>query len=175
LGGDVVRSRHTLRFKALREALKQLGAHLKPEYCVTLDDAHMPEGRQAAKQLLEHRGAADFPTAWVCYNGMMARGAVNHLMQEQIAIPGEISVVAVDATRVCVEDEPHITGAAADPERMGAAAGELIMKSTGEEEEIFTDLTLPSKLTVRQTSGPAPSPAAPKAKSGGKRAAALAN
>jgi hypothetical protein len=44
-------------------------------------------------------------------------------------------VVAVDATRVCVEENPKITGAHADPEKIGVTAAELLLKrsDTGDE------------------------------------------
>jgi len=41
----------------------------------------------------------------------MARGVINCLMQKRMARAEDISVVAVDATRVCVEEHPQITGA----------------------------------------------------------------
>src|SRR5581483_1748277 len=83
-------------------------------------------------------------------------GAINLLLQKGHRIPEEISVVAVDATRVCVEEHPEITGANADPEKMGAKAAELLLKNLGEEDESLTDIVMPAHLTIRETSDKAP-------------------
>jgi LacI family transcriptional regulator len=154
IGGNAGMGRNLARFKAFEDSVQLCGLEARPEHSINLDDADRLGGRQAAQLLLDRRGRPDFPTAWVCYNGLMARGAINYLLQKQISVPEQISVVAVDATRVCVEDAPHISSAGANPERMGAVAGELILNSTGAEDEVFTDVTLPSHLAARNTSGP---------------------
>jgi DNA-binding LacI/PurR family transcriptional regulator len=82
----------------------------------------------------------------------MARGVINCLMQSGWHVPEEISVVAVDATRVCVEENPKITGAHADPEKIGVTAAELLLKRADTEDESLMDVLLPSHLTVRETS-----------------------
>jgi LacI family transcriptional regulator len=64
-------------------------------------------------------------------------------------------VVAVDATRVCEEEHPQITGAHADPERIGVTAAELLLKRADSEYESLMDVLLPSRLTVRETSAKA--------------------
>jgi len=76
-------------------------------------------------------------------------------LQSGWRIPDEVSVVAVDATRVCVEEHPQITGAHADPEKMGLTAAELLLRRREPGNETLMDVILPSQLTVRETSGPA--------------------
>lgn len=164
LGGNRELSRQVIRQRGLRQALRLYGVTLDDRYCVELDEGERRDGREAAQKLLERRGDRDFPTAWICFNGLMARGALSYLQQQQIRIPDEISIAAVDATRVCEEDDPTITGAGANPEKMGRKAGELVISSTGLEDEIFTDTMLASQLSVRSTTGPAP------VAKGGKRA-----
>jgi LacI family transcriptional regulator len=152
-GGNQGMGRHESRFDAFKQALQLRGLELGPENCVVLGEGDRKEGREAALNLIANSRRQSFPTAIVCFNGMMARGAVNALLQRQWSVPEDLTVVAVDATRALEEEEPGITGAMADPESLGAAAADLLLRSTGAANETFTDLILPATLTVRSSSG----------------------
>jgi LacI family transcriptional regulator len=86
----------------------------------------------------------------------MARGFLNCLMQRGWRVPEQVSIVAIDATRLCVEEHPQITGAHADPEKIGTTAAELLLKNVTEKNGILSDVILPAQLTVRETSGKPP-------------------
>jgi LacI family transcriptional regulator len=153
LGGNMGLRQNTARRSALVTALQLRGLELEDVNCADLAGGDRLDGRKAAAAILEHATRRNPPTAWVCFNALMARGALNLLTQESLAVPGDISVVAVDATRVCVEEHPEITGANADPEKMGAKAAELLLRSLGDEDESLSDVVMPASLTIRETSG----------------------
>src|SRR5262249_11431159 len=67
-------------------------------------------------------GGGASPTACVCVNGSVARGFITCLMVNGCRVPAQTSVVAVDATRLCEEEHPQITGAHSDPEKLGMTA-----------------------------------------------------
>lgn len=147
---------HAVRLEALRTALavRRLPV-LNDKACViTPDAADRQEGREAVLELLRRPGAR--PTAIICFNGVMGRGATNALLQDGWKIPREISVAAVDATRVSVEETPHITCASSEPEKLGEAAARLLLESTGREDEDYRDLILSAQLRPGTTTGPAP-------------------
>jgi LacI family transcriptional regulator len=125
---------------------------LADEFTVDLLNADRLDGRQAAEMLISRSSRGRVPTAWVCLNGLMARGAINYLTQQGWRVPDQISVVAVDATRVCVEEHPQITGANADPEKMGSKAAEFLLQAADQKDETLFDIILPAQLTVRETS-----------------------
>ncbi|MES2697392.1 MAG: LacI family DNA-binding transcriptional regulator, partial [Verrucomicrobiota bacterium] len=155
LGGLPEHPIHIARFEAFRAAL---AAHDLPppnkDLCaIRTDGADRQQGREAALELLARNSRQ--PTALVCFNGVMARGAVNALLQSGHKLPADVSVVAVDATRVCVEETPHITCASPIPEKLGAAAARLLLDSTGAEDEDFQTTVLSSQLRLGETSGPA--------------------
>lgn len=154
LGGNRGMFRHEQRFAAFRQALQDHGLPALEMYWNFQDGGDRVEGAQAARELMRLRDRADFPTAFIAYNGLMARGAINTLLQQQITVPGDLSVVAVDATRVMEEDVPGITAASADPEALGEAAARLLLDNPLPDGS-FTDLVMSSTLTVRETSGPA--------------------
>ena len=159
LGGNKQFRQNLTRRSALVEALGQRGLSLSDRFTVDVLNGDRLDGRRAAEMLLERGSLPDLPTAWVCLNGLMARGVINYLTQLGCQVPGQISVVAIDATRVCVEEHPQITGANADPEKMGAKAAEILLQAANQKEEALLDVMLPAQLTVRETSaclGPTP-------------------
>lgn len=155
LGGNRGMFRHDQRFAAFRQALQDHGLPALEAYWNIQDGGDRVEGAQAARELLRLRARPDFPTAFIAYNGLMARGAINTLLQHQIAVPGDLSVVAVDATRVMEEDEPGITAASANPETLGEEAARLLLDEPRRDGS-FTDLVLSSTLTLRATTGAPP-------------------
>ena len=156
LGGNKTLKQNVARRSALENSLQMRDLTLAPENSYDLPNGDRIEGRKAAAAILERRQRKNFPTAWVTLNALMARGAINLLMREGWKIPEQLSIVAVDATRVCVEEHPEITGANADPEKMGMKAAELLMQMSGNNDESMTDIIMPSQLTIRETSGKAP-------------------
>lgn len=140
------------RRAGLAEALGQHDLKLADKFTMNVELGDRLGGWKAAENMLGQISRKNFPTAWICANGLMARGVINCLMQNGWRVPEEISVVAVDATRVCVEEHPQITGAHADPEKIGVTAAELLLKRVDSEDESLMDVLLPSHLTVRETS-----------------------
>jgi len=156
LGGNKALRQNALRRGALAAALRLRNLELADENCFDVPGGDRLDGRKAASVILERSSRRNFPTAWVCFNALMARGAINLLTQQGWRIPEQISLAAIDATRVCVEEHPEITGANADPEKMGAKAAELLLRNVGEEDDSLSDVVMPARLTVRETSGKAP-------------------
>lgn len=156
IGGDRGLDYNLRRHAGLEAALKTHGLKIAPRFNVDVDTGDRLAGWKAADILLSKMSAKVFPTACVCGNASMARGLVNCLAQKGWSVPDKISVVAVDATRICEEEHPQITGAHADPERIGTTAADLLMRSAEEKDEILSDVILPSRLTIRETSGKVP-------------------
>ncbi len=154
LGGGKPRGRHDDRLSAIESALSKRGLKLDLSSKVTLEGADRKEGYQAAKQILEQK--EELPTAWICLNGLMARGAINRLLQHQVNVGRSISVAAFDMTRICEEEHPTLTSAGADPEAMGREAGRILTQSIEADSAGLTDVTLPATLQIRESTGPAP-------------------
>ena len=149
LGGNSNLMRHEDRYRAFRAALRARDIAVDESWAILDQSADRQEGRIIAEKFLAKRGKR--PTALVCYNGLMARGAVNLLMARGVRVPEDVSVVAIDATRICTEEHPHITAASADPELMGRKTAELLLGASGAADEVYLDAALPSRLTLRET------------------------
>lgn len=156
IGGLCARSRNEERRQAVVQALANMDIELRPECSLELDDAERMQGYQMAGLLLKKK-PKPFPTAWICVNGLAARGAINRLREEGLIIGKEVSVVAIDMTRVCNEELPGITSAAAIPEDLGREAARIILDHDPAQSLTLSDVILPSTLAVRESSGAAPS------------------
>ena len=156
IGGDRGLDYNLRRHARLTDALEARGLKPSRKFDVDVGSGDRLAGWKAGELLVSKISRKAFPTACVCGNASMARGVVNYLMQKGWSVPEQISVVAADATRICVEEHPQITGAHADPEKIGVTAAELLMRSAETKDEILSDVILPSRLTVRETSGKPP-------------------
>jgi LacI family transcriptional regulator len=154
LGGSRGTQRSRQRNQALASALRLRNLRIQPNFEIELDGADRLDGRDAAQRILKAAGKKHRPTAWVCFNGTMARGATNYLLQQGVRVPQDVSIVAFDRSRIGVEEHPTLTSAGAEPEKMGVVAAELLLKSTGEANEMFSDVVLASELIERESTAP---------------------
>jgi LacI family transcriptional regulator len=152
LGGLCARSRNEERMNAARRALSVHGIKMPESNVIELDDAERKQGFEMAEILLE-RNIKPFPTAWICVNGLAARGAINKLFQAGFDVGSDVSVAAFDMTRVCSEENPGITSAAAIPEKLGREAAALVLQALTESDRPMQDLILPSTLAIRASTG----------------------
>ncbi len=157
LGGNQHLGRHQLRLSALRECLSIRGLELDEKFVVSVDSADRQEGFDCAAELMSRvdNDQAQRPTAWVCYNGLMARGAHQFALTNGIRIPEDISLVTVDRTRVCTEIHPDLTSASSSPNAVGEEAAKLLSRGEQPHDNVtYVDLVVPSEFEPGETSGP---------------------
>lgn len=154
------------RHQAVLNALHLRDLPLDPRFSLEFDGADRLEGHEAAHRLLTAAGKRHRPTAWICFNGLMARGAANGLLQNGVRIPQDVSLAAFDHTRICMEERPALSAGGAEPESMGRIAGELVLQSTGRADEAFSDTVLASEFTARESTGTPPAAGEPAARAG---------
>lgn len=157
INGEPGYGRYRVRAEALRAALEHHGLELRKERCIEVNGAGgRQEGcRAALEQLARMTKEKDRCTAFVAANGPLARGAINGLLRAGWRVPQDFSVVAVDDSRVCIDEEPAITRAAANPERLGAVAAELLLSTAAASGERLSEILLPAQFHIGATTGPA--------------------
>ncbi|HVW21734.1 MAG TPA: LacI family DNA-binding transcriptional regulator [Opitutaceae bacterium] len=154
LGGNAALGRHSARFGAFQSALQAAGLACDQRYCLALEQADRAEGGEAAHAMLVHARRKDFPTAFICYNTLMAVGATREWQRAGWEVPADVSLASADLSPEAAQAEPSVTAAGSSPEKLGEAAARLVLGSTGEEDEVFTDLMLPAQLLLGDTTGP---------------------
>ncbi len=155
LGGNAGLGRHEARFGAFKTALGSHGLPLDPRYCAVLAQADRAEGLEAVHAMLAHARRKDFPTAFVCYNTLMALGAKLAFDRAGRRVPADVSVASADVSPVAASEKFQVTAAGTGPDKLGEAAARLILESTGGDDETFTDLMMPAQLLPGDTTGPA--------------------
>jgi len=153
LGGNVGMGRHETRFQAFTAAMTVAGLKLEERYTIALRDGDRSEGAEAAHEAIlraKAKNAPPLPTAFVCYNGLMAEGAARSFERAGLPMPRRVSLVAADAPRTELPGSA-ITSAGALPEKLGETAARLVLGSTGAPDEPITDLMLPSQLVIGQS------------------------
>lgn len=156
LGGNEGSQRATSRLKAVEGALHLRKASLDSKFCFEAKSGDRRDGNQLAEAVLEASKGSQPPTAWISFNGVMARGAVSCLAAKGLKVPGDISVAAFGGTRVCEEEHPTLTSAFTSPELMGRAAAMRLLEEKDGEQNSFVDTVLSSKLVVRESTGEVP-------------------
>lgn len=156
LGGNRGLGRHESRLQALESALATFDLKLLPRYTISLEQGDRAEGVEAAHVVLAHRKRSDFPTAFICYNSLMAAGALRGFSRAGISVPDDLSLAGADLSRVATENSPPLTAAGTVPDKLGEAAARLVLGSTGDDDESLTELLLPPQLHPGESSGPAP-------------------
>ena len=131
IGGSPEHERHDLRLAAFRDALAEVGLTLDPRYTVIRQESDRAAGADAIFTLAEHQRRRDFPSAFVCYNCLMAAGAIGALEHEGWSVPDDVSIVGADRPRPDSSAGRRITGAGTDPFQLGAAAAGLLTRSNG--------------------------------------------
>ena len=154
-GGNVGLGRHEARLEAFKSALRAVDLPFVERYAIALQQADRSEGTEAAHTLMPRARQRDFPTAFVCYNTLMAAGAVRAFERDGWKVPGDVSIASADISPLAMSESPRITATGTSPDKLGEAAARLVLESTGAEDESFNDLMLPAQLYVGETSGPA--------------------
>ena len=157
LGGNISLTANHTRLSALKECLAANNLALDERFSVNVEDGNRQHGFNCAEELVRRAEGHALPTAWVCYNGLMSRGALQFALSRGIRIPEQVSLVSIDRTRVCHEIHPDITSAGSNPQVIGEEAAKLLCNS-GEDtrtgEKIFMDLVIPSIFDIGETCGP---------------------
>ena len=155
LGGNSKLGRNRLRFAALKERLAARDLPLDDRYVINAEGGERQDGFDCAAELIRRSEGRNMPTAWVCHNGLIARGGLQFAYLRGIKVPDEISIAAIDRTRVCTEIHPYLTSAASDPELIGSEAAKLLRSQpdeVGQWGKMYIDLVAPSLFEAGETS-----------------------
>ncbi|WP_223479719.1 LacI family DNA-binding transcriptional regulator [Oricola indica] len=94
------------------------------------------------------------PTAIFCGSDILAVGAIKYCHVAGIAVPGEVSVVGFDNLEIAELVTPELTTLNVPAREMGEAAADALIR-LGEKKETSIATELPTRLIVRDSTGPA--------------------
>jgi LacI family transcriptional regulator len=149
IGGQVNLERFKVRKKAFENSMIKFRVKASAVTFTTSDEGAYLDGEFCATKLIKSGKSSS--TAWICHNGMMARGAINYALKNGIEIPKDLSVVGLDMTDLATNEHPFITTAFADSKKISSKAVQLLLHHKGDK-DTFLNILLPSALEVRESS-----------------------
>lgn len=141
-----------LRFEGHRRALAEAGLAVRDEYVVRVEAFHREDGANAMGALL---ALPEPPDAVICFNDLLALGALSHLNTHGVAVPRDVALAGFDNIDESAYSSPPLTTVAWDTKRIAEQAVALLAErlSAGDHvppREISVDYT----LMVRQSTVP---------------------
>ncbi len=152
--GDVSSGRTTHeRLAGIRQAMEQAGIYLADEYVYQVAGNSAQHGYMSANYFLE---IDPLPSAIICYNDMMAMGALKGLHQAGVHVPENMSVTGFDNILVSDYTDPPLTTIDQPKRFLGAEAARMMLEQLRPETGARTENTvkrLKGRLLVRGSTG----------------------
>ena len=95
-------------------------------------------------------------TAIFCFSDEMAFGALRAMRRLRLACPADVSIVGFDDIRFALYTTPALTTIHQPAADIGRCAVELLIKTINGNLRALEVITLPHRLVVRESTGPAP-------------------
>lgn len=133
-------------------ALAAAGAAPTPGWRLTAR-YHLAEAKAAAASLL---AAPERPTAILCGNDVIARGAVAAAMDGGFQAGRDVSVTGIGDFHGSAELPPPLTTVRIDARQVGARAAETLLARMADPDAPLARLKVPLTLMARATAGPPP-------------------
>ncbi len=111
------------------------------------------DGYQATRQLLEQ---SPRPTALLAINDLLAIGALRAAGDLGLSVPGDLSIAGYDDIPMAKYLMPRLTTASKEAARLGREAAKLLLARLKEPGRPRQEITIPSRLIIRESIGPAP-------------------
>jgi LacI family transcriptional regulator, galactose operon repressor len=106
---------------------------------------------RAAAEAVRDSGAS----AVLAYNDLMAIGLLDGLLGLGLRVPDDLSVVGIDDIAVSRLLRPKLTTVANPTAAAGRTAVDMLLQ-LGDDRRTTAQVTLPTELIVRESTGPAP-------------------
>jgi LacI family transcriptional regulator len=142
------------RYRGYLDGLRACGLRLDKTLVVQGYNSHA-SGVQCARKLL-NVAVSKRPTAIFASNDEMAAGALSVAHSMGLGVPEDVSVVGFDDSPLASQVWPALTTIRQPISDMAAEAAELLLSNLRGEPSESPKHMLPSTLTFRQSTGPAP-------------------
>jgi len=140
------------RHRAYDDALAILGLDRDPAL-VLRGDHTARGGREAAQKLMSMK---DRPTAVLASNDLSAIGAMSALLAAGLRVPEDISIIGFDDLPAASQVHPALTSVRQPMAEMGRAAVNTLLAVIAGLEVATSQVTLPTELVVRESTGARP-------------------
>lgn len=141
------------RLELFREAMSQNGLPLPAER-VAEGDGRLEGGAMALKQLLKLKQR---PTAVICFNDLMALGALKTANEANLRVPKDLSLIGLDDLQIVSLASPPLTSIQIPRTEIANQTFQILWSATRDPQFEKRECVLKTKLVVRQsTASPSP-------------------
>lgn len=149
------------RWECLMKVAQELKLILRPEWLVplTMNLAHPDSGYVPAMEMLAKRAqSADQFTALVCYNDIIAVGAMRALREHRLRVPEDVSVVGFDDIQAAAFQNPSLTTIRQPLRKMGQTAARILLQRIRGHEGETESASMHPELIIRESTSPPRAP-----------------
>ena len=155
VAGDLDITSGLFRYEAYIRFLKLHGLEVRSDWIARTSFSHEPE--ESSYRLVDDvMRSSDRPTAWFCSEDMMAIGAMRACLDLGYSVPEDVSIVGFDDIDAARFVQPQLTTVRQDRELIGQLSARELLRLVGNHEQSGTAITVPTRLIVRASTGPAP-------------------
>ncbi|MCH4009155.1 LacI family DNA-binding transcriptional regulator [Companilactobacillus sp.] len=133
-----------LRLKGYHQALLDAGVEPKSEWTSLGDYSY-----EAGQKSMTDYGAKTELTAVVCGSDWVAIGVMNQARSFGLAVPDDLSIVAIDGTNLCEIVQPQLTSVTQSFYDMGVAGVNWLLDSKKRVDQKITPITINERESVR--------------------------
>jgi LacI family transcriptional regulator len=149
VGGDPNASTSKERIEGYQLALARLRLHFDP--ALLIPSAPTRRGGQDSVQRLlrmENR-----PTAILCFNDVVALGAIEALQLSNLKVGADLAVVGFNNIPDAAQSLPGLTTVDTSPRQLGETAAELLIRRIQKRDSPIQTVILQPKLIIRESCG----------------------
>ncbi|HZX02812.1 LacI family DNA-binding transcriptional regulator [Kribbella sp.] len=141
-----------LRFRGVTQALDAAGLPFDRQLLLGVRKYDQECGRRAMLELLRRDVR---PDAVVCFNDLMAFGAIRACYEAGVAVPDDIAITGFDGIRQAAFSTPSLTTITPDVDTLVRSAVDLLINGNGNVQvEVPWSLTIRESTTGRSSDGP---------------------
>ncbi|MEV1011441.1 LacI family DNA-binding transcriptional regulator [Streptomyces sp. NPDC049881] len=143
------------RTRGFRAALEAADIRYDPADVLPVPEYRIGDGVAALRAVL---AAGRRPDAVLCYNDLLALGALRALHEAGLRVPADVAAIGFDDVEAGRFSVPSLTTVAPDKAAVARTAVELLVRRIegGSRDDGPRNVVVPHRLLVRESAGPAP-------------------
>ncbi len=140
------------RIAGVRTAYSESHLVFNEEQTIVSAGAHLEDGYQTAMGYFQDRSPAEYPTAIVCFNDLIALGAVAALNDLGISVPAQVSIMGDDDIKFARRCPIPLSTIHTPRHELGQTAAEILIESIeSPQTPKMRTVMLESRLVIRQS------------------------
>jgi LacI family transcriptional regulator len=149
-GGPLTLPQVADRLEGARRAMTAAGRHEADLVHLETDKLTLDAGRLAAQRLIGLPSSRR-PTAIFCANDLVALGALQQFMLQDVSVPGDVAIVGYDDIAFAAAAAVPLTSVRQPREQLGRTATQLLIAETTEADHEHRGVTFVPELIVRNS------------------------